>query len=953
MKHVEMVTGTLKPYVYPDGYARQDTPSALIKEYFEALSEINDIPSLACDWFVDDFESVRSRRICETRYYARSDAPYAWDPLGKLKSGTENHSIYFLLVSRMDYANRLRVVQNIPLYVKKAITEWLDTHIPLALHMEKSNTYDDDSLHAAVQNSVQSAYVHYMPGIDKHFHEGQLPDLVHLVPHSGFFGKEHDVPFQDDTSKVLLAFLVKGSIFKCKSRSINDILAEKVDKYPIVRHVFTRMLFCSLLGAYSHNRSYLTLRTRMELYNWFSVSGYPSKDAIKNFVANNKFIDKLVVQEYILFVVSQIPGLRAHLVKTGQHEALERATADCMDMVREKISENVGVMVTPPSLRKPIPLFTVDSIAGHYLEESLASMRIDVPVYRRTKHPPIPEKMKKNIRKICGKPPMPHPCLASLIAAVGVDKVLQCKDDVMTGMLAARVSGELHSKNRIIWESLCNIRRSLTVHVSYLNIVERKEVAPGWFNGTVDIIFPVDKAKLSHSYTPINTGFIEHATMCTRRIDAANHTYAQQMEVEYATDFGEKERELMRELVLRFDPGTNVSYEWLTPVFKVKFKCVELLIKAERLYVTESSVTDVFNVLTIFAKVRPYDYIVFKAFFAEMYAKEKVVFYDLPAKETLMQIESLHRIYGTKKGESLHPAAGCFYFCPNCYQFKAKLSDGRRNNNKVGKALGLLGGCLDTQTGIITCCRASSCNSKKRGSSHDAIKELNYFPENEIQASRKLARKERVISNITKCFTTKLQRVNMIGRLMVVSGIQKIMLCPFCASPAVVESAKFGKQGFSCGCLDAPLSSAEVHIKKKARKALPLEKVVSNKKVFMPGMKQCAYCLDHFSLRRGGEYVVYDDTDSGYVKKLFYCNRHRVRNWISSMGSILQRSIIHTAIADQWKISGKGDCRVFCLPRKSKIISATQEMMNFATPEHRTHMKKVRRLLNKYRRRRK
>ena len=371
----------LRPYVYPDGYVRQDTPVYIIREYFSSLST----RSLVVDWAFEDFDAVLKGIkpsyeagatigawdiVQLTRLYVdrgdiagESGRTPAWDPAGMYgRRGVQGHSVYMLLASRMDYTSRLMEMDWIPKHVRQALAAHLDTHLPLAIHMELLSRFDDSCMERPVELPRQEVgtahsgggsidgdgilmpmteYEYFMPRLALVFHQGELPDMIMLMPYAGFFGNEKETPFTDEDSQIILAILKKCVYFGCKGRSAGYIMSENFEPCPLLFHCFVRMLMCTLLGGYDHCDYLPGLRARMMVYKWFSSTGYPTLGDITSFARRNSELARLVVQEYILFAVAQLPSLRSYLMESGYHKIVEGYAFECMDMIRKVVAKNM------------------------------------------------------------------------------------------------------------------------------------------------------------------------------------------------------------------------------------------------------------------------------------------------------------------------------------------------------------------------------------------------------------------------------------------------------------------------------------------------------------------------------------------------------------------------------------------------------------------------------------
>jgi hypothetical protein len=573
-----------------------------------------------------------------------------------------------------------------------------------------------------------SEYEFFMPRLSLVFHQGELPDLIMLIPYAGFFGSDFETPFTDYDSQVILAMLVKCAYFGCQGRSTGSILAENFPSCPLLFHCFVRLLMCSLLGGYDQSEYIPPLAPRMMIYKWFSLLGYPSMGDISWFVEHNSELARLVIQEYVLYGIVQLPSLRSYLMESGYHKKVEGYAFECMDKIREVVADNMTEM-----------------------------------------------------------------------------------------------------------------RRTGTTRSGGTN----------WFSGISAVITKYNVLKLGYAYKPTDSSFADHVISITKSVDGAMFNTEGFMDTETG-GVVESRRSVVRAQIDSAPAGEHVSYEWLSEAFKVKITNIDMLKIAEKLYVTESSTVDVKNVIYDIVRSSPWDYHVLKTFFYELVDSRKLKFYKLPESMVRGQVEALHRIYKTAPGDVLHPEAGTYYICTGCYDFKASLVE--HEDDKSGEkniaARGADRVYVDTITLEVRCSKKMSKSSKNKrfsadksilggafapgatdsagaspfgaglpgpeaqfGGARPGPEPLGYF--NPRMIDRKLKTKNRAemvcksrrenrinkaMTDAIHCRSMALAKVNLVGRMLVIEGEKKVVLCPMCASPTTMKWYKYGRYGFSCKC---------------------------------------------------------------------------------------------------------------------------------------------------------
>lgn len=820
----------LRPYVYPDGFQRGDTPQFILEKYFREFRDRNPgsqnmLPGWAIRNFKDQLaacKACRKRRgtsnsgdrgreveinnreagsgaeggeregqnagggeACFCRCYdegargARcglafylSGARPTWMPVA-VEENVEDYSAYYLLASRVDYISNLMTVARLPARIRHALATHLDTHLLLCLHMEKTGRYRDSELEAPAHSGLRrepiSEFEKFSPRLALAFHSGELPDLTALLPYSGFFGKKQEFPFREDDVKCILNFLKKANYFRYNGRSISLILGREIRRQPKTFHCFVRMLMCTLLGGYKEATVIAPFAVRKSVYKWFSYNGYPSVNEVCTLVTDNKELSRVVMQEYLLHCLAHVPSLRDYLVNSGNHEQVERAAFVGMDQARLIIYKNV-----------------LQILARNFGDSSVS------PVGAEPRRSPA---WYAEVQK------------AVAAARSGQRRTCksqkgECDDDDDDD------EGEGEGDNREGGGGPRSDRKRKRGEGSDRDGKDKKKPKfkelfnTPWFTEVGYLINITNAKKLVTAYVPNDDTFSKKVVVLATKIDDRMYTQPGFLDSETPEAIAMRTKTI-QSVLSRFAPSESVSYEWLACEFDISMHSVMRLKEAEQLYSSQISSKKVASVLRSLSKNAPRDYHVLKTFFTQLNHRKSIRLYSLPLDMTLAQIGALHKLYQTAPGQPLHPEAGMFYFCTNCLNFKASLVEHEDASAKNLSFRGSKGACIDTMTMEVRCAKRPSKAYKKKSQAKERGKDARYFQKEnveEVKASRKKSRMVRSMACVKICESQPLAKLNMIGSLLVVEGKQKILLCPQCGSPTTMKWYKYGPQGLACRC---------------------------------------------------------------------------------------------------------------------------------------------------------
>ncbi len=287
-----------------------------------------------------------------TSFYKGVDGAYVWRPL-VIKEGLPEYSIYYSIVNRVDYLERLCLERPSTLdekwhQVEKSLRAVQDRYQLLMIHMTLKNHFKNKQLTEGVPISPLAMF---SPGDNLEFSINELPDLFALLLSCGFWGDHVDIPyrsprgsssFTDDEMETLIFDLTKVIPRACKCRAFTSSLANGWLKrgYTSIFQCVLRMIMASLLGVYEHSKVVASFQVRQKLYKWFSLMP-PSGEELAEWIAQNKFLILYILREYLFWSIKYLPALYDFLGENYYLSSVINNTFDSMDTVRRRLNHHV------------------------------------------------------------------------------------------------------------------------------------------------------------------------------------------------------------------------------------------------------------------------------------------------------------------------------------------------------------------------------------------------------------------------------------------------------------------------------------------------------------------------------------------------------------------------------------------------------------------------------------
>lgn len=274
----------------------------------------------------------------------------------------EKYGIYYTLVNRIDYLERLAYHSNACHSVEmlQTILEVQDRYQLLSAHMELKGEYENDQ--------VLPSLALYAPHADKVFSEDELPNLFVQIFYCKFWGDKLDCPWDDEITRKIIDIFSKAMPSPCKARSVTTILPDSWKKgkkstkkqpddeeeeeatddvlieealaslegsgNPTIFNIMVRVIMGSLLGIYDHCKIKANFCVRRKIYKWFCML-LPKQNLIDRWIRDNKHLIIYIMREFIFYAVDAIPSLNDYMEQNYYWFHMRKNTFDAMDTVRD------------------------------------------------------------------------------------------------------------------------------------------------------------------------------------------------------------------------------------------------------------------------------------------------------------------------------------------------------------------------------------------------------------------------------------------------------------------------------------------------------------------------------------------------------------------------------------------------------------------------------------------
>lgn len=800
------------------------------KSYEEIVKE--SFKELVPDWLMEPFEPDFFQRD----YYRNDDIePFCWCPI-KFKGNDDDYTLYYTLVNKIDYYETLfKLSDSMPNKVRQAIRALQDQFIMLTLYMEINSAYRNTDLMFSLTDTEIPPYVIFKPDLDKIFDIEEIPDMfIHCV-YCQFWGNGMDSPYQmgkeDSEVKKLISLLSKCLPYPCKGRSVTTILPSAwLDGEEQGSKIFD-LIVRIIFGSLLGIYPHCTQFANFRTrrhYYKWFSFNKPTKESITNLISSNKFFIIYIMREFLFFCMQNVPSLNDFHRKNYYWDLIVTNTFTSTDEMRNTI--NYHFLYYTEHTMNDADAIVDEDMWDYFLHLNGQHGSTEEDFYTRSEEN-YAEAM-RHIEKSKGRK-----------APINVN------------------------------------------HKNYLWF-------PGLplFKGVDKLLEGSNRVNLDRCNRPTDMSFLDKTVSVLKSVNDKNFRNKRQ------SLLSEEVKDCILKLVDAYDQDLHSSnpYNHLSfyPIC-MSGESSKMLKEAELQYVRETDRSDIDYVIETIYKQYPRDYEIINMYFNLLEKKKSIVIYELPLSMIKQQIDSISRILQIIPGQEIPKEVGLYYICKNCTKLKTLVFPYGPHNKKKYGSFCSTGVCIDFETGEKTCAKASSKNlPKNRSGQADFLSEIIGITPDEEKETKKAAKLHRRNSLMNSCPHTKLDPIDMIGR-MVIGKNGPIIKCPKCMTVTTLSRYNYANSGgqFSCGCYTDPLS-----------------------------VKYFNCCICDASTNKPGLKLIFDDSpDKQRVEMKVFCKKH-FPNWMHEWEEFLVLSTLKEVFKKGWfAIKLSNGSRVFIDPDDSRL----------------------------------
>ncbi len=216
-----------------------------------------------------------------------------------------------------------------------------DQHLDLLRHVAAYGRASDDALEESWNNEelgTESALdAHHPDAFWKVPYCGHLPDMSNLVG-AGLLGFSVADPPNNQAGSLLNVLVRKEQYYKCRIRSIDDVIEDDCRRYPAVLNLLMMILEVSLLGAYPHSRFRPDLDTRMwirtSFQRWKDVSGDLCPEDAILWIHQNKELVSYALREFYVYNTEASGVLDRLYFSVMEWQEIKDSIRGAMEVVR-------------------------------------------------------------------------------------------------------------------------------------------------------------------------------------------------------------------------------------------------------------------------------------------------------------------------------------------------------------------------------------------------------------------------------------------------------------------------------------------------------------------------------------------------------------------------------------------------------------------------------------------
>lgn len=283
-----------------------------------------------------------------------------WNPIG-LDHASDTYRIYCTLGWTMHHLERLLNQKNMDSSTLYYLTLYADMHIPLIIYIEDSGLASDD--HLLTDYGEGAPINKYLPTMDKVFHQGNLPDVLHYIVQCSFFS--------DSRSKAnpIVHLLSKSLPQRCTIRNLREIVSNYCRKHDDVYNFVLGCLKCSLMGLYETCTDRPPLDIRIRLFRKFnSIS---KAQMLQWMMRDHQQLLFYTIKEFLIYGVRQVPSMYDEIKQRYYWDKFEDCVSKAMNTVRTCVCVETTLM----------------DFDGIEMQLSVINKQQVHHLYRPTKHP--------------------------------------------------------------------------------------------------------------------------------------------------------------------------------------------------------------------------------------------------------------------------------------------------------------------------------------------------------------------------------------------------------------------------------------------------------------------------------------------------------------------------------------------------------------------------------------
>ncbi len=294
--------------------------------------------------------------------------PSYWNP-ANLHAASDEYRIYCTLGWMLHHLNALTIVKTMDSSLLYYITLYIDMHLPLIIYIEDTldspsyfrlNKIKDEHL---TTNFGEGAPVEkYFPSMDKVFHQGNIPDVLHYVVQCSFFSDTRS------KSNPIVHLLSKSLPQRCTIRNLREIVSNYCRKYEDVYNFVLGCLKCSLMGLYETCKDRPPLEIRIKLFRKFK--DISKAQMLQWMMRDHQQLLFYTMKEFLVYGVRQVPSMYDEIKQRYYWDKFEKCVEKAMNTVRKYVCNEVDIL----------------SFKGVEAQLSLINKQQIHHLYRPTKH---------------------------------------------------------------------------------------------------------------------------------------------------------------------------------------------------------------------------------------------------------------------------------------------------------------------------------------------------------------------------------------------------------------------------------------------------------------------------------------------------------------------------------------------------------------------------------------